>query len=115
MNQHRPALKAALLAALLLLSACGHAQQQHRCAAEAVKQARALLIFHNGADVNVGVDDTAKVLPPLRNPVNPRQLFDVLEVRGYVYRANYQMRLIYARVPGTCALMGQEILERASP
>jgi hypothetical protein len=109
------AVKSTWFAVMLLLSACGHAQQQHRCAADAVKQAKALLIFHNGADVNVGVDETVKVLPPLRNPVNRRQFFDVLEVRGYVYRANYQMRLIYAQIPGACALMGQEILERSTP
>jgi hypothetical protein len=100
---------------MLMLSACGHAQQQHRCAADAIKQAKALLIFHHGAEVNVGVGETVKVLPPLRNPVNRRQFFDVLEVRGYVYRANYQMRLIYAQIPGACALMGQEILERSTP
>lgn len=97
------------------MSGLAHGQHMHRCAAEAIKQAKALLIFHNGADVNVGVDDTAKVLPPLRNPVNRRQFFDVLEVRGYVYRANYQMRLIYAQGQSECVLMGQEILERASP
>jgi hypothetical protein len=107
--------KIAIVAALILLSTLAHGQQTHRCAADALKQARALLIFHNGTDVNVGIEDKVKVLPRLRNPVNPRQFFDVLEVRGYIYRANYQMRLIYAQIPGACALMGQEILERASP
>jgi len=102
-------------AALILLNTFAHAQQTHPCAADAVKQAKALLIFHTSADVNVGIDDTVRMLPPLRNPVNRRQFFDVLEVRGYVYRANYQMRLIYAQIPGSCALMGQEILERSSP
>lgn len=109
------AVKSACCALLLLLSACGHAQQPHRCAGEALKQAKALLMFHAGADVNVGIDDEVKVLAPLRNPVNRNQFFDVLEVRGHVYRANYQMRLIYAQIPGSCALMGQEILERSSP
>jgi hypothetical protein len=51
----------------------------------------------------------------LRNPADRRQQFDVLEVQGYVYRASYQMRLIYARIPGKCVLMGQEILERSHP
>ncbi len=83
----------------------------HRCAADAVKRALELLVFHSGTDTNVGVDETARLLQPLRNPVDRRQWFDVLEVQGYVYRAEYQMRLIYARVPGTCALVGQEILE----
>jgi hypothetical protein len=108
-------LKSIALITLLWLSTAVHGQQTHRCAEDAIRQARALLVFHNGADVNVGVDDTVKVLAPLRNPVNRRQFFDVLEVRGYVYRANYQMRLIYARSERDCALMGQEILERSSP
>lgn len=105
--------KASCCALLLLSSALAHGQ--HRCAAEAIKQAKALLIFHVGGELNASVDETVKVLPPLRNPVNRRQFFDVLEVRGYVYRANYQMRMLYAQIPGTCALMGQEILERSSP
>ncbi|MDM0115404.1 hypothetical protein QTI66_24860 [Variovorax sp. J22R133] len=107
-----------LLLVLLLSCTLAQAQSTHRCAADALKQAKLLLLFHAGAGTNeadVGVDDTVKVLAPLRNPVNQRQLFDVLEVAGYVYRANYRMRLIYARVPGTCALMGQEIIERSSP
>ena len=108
-------MKISILVTLLLLSTLVHAQQTHRCSADAIKQAKALLIFHTGTDVNVSVDDTFKVLVPLRNPVNRRQYFDVLEVHGYVYRANYQMRLIYAQIPGTCALMGQEIIERSSP
>ena len=108
-------LKTTTLTVLFLLSTLAHGQQTHRCAAEAIQQAKTLLIFHHGADMNVGVDDAVKVLAPLRNPVNRRQFFDVLEVRGYVYRANYQMRLIYAQVPGSCALMGQEILKRSSP
>ncbi len=37
--------------------------------------------------------------------------FDVLQVDGAVYKGNYRMRRIYAQIPGTCALMGQEILE----
>ena len=100
---------------LALAHAPAHAQPLHRCAAEAVKQARALLIFHNGGETNVDVEEQIRVMPPLRNPVNRQQWFDVLEVRGYVYRATYQMRLIYARIPDACALMGQEILERSSP
>ena len=107
-------MKISILITLLLLSSVVHAQQTHHCSADAIKQAKALLIFHTGTDVNVSVDDTFKVLTPLRNPVNRRQYFDVLEVHGHVYRANYQMRLIYAQIPSTCALMGQEIIERFS-
>jgi len=108
-------IKFSLIAVVALFSTLAHAQRVHRCTADAIKQAKALLIFHAGGETNVGVEDSVKVLPPLRNPVNRRQFFDVLEVRGYVYRANYQMRLVYAQVPDVCALMGQEILERSSP
>jgi len=106
--------KTPVLFALLFVCTLAHAEPRHRCAPDAIKQAKALLIFHTGAETNVGVDDTVKVLAPLRNPVNRRQSFDVIEVQGYVYRANYQMRLIYARVPGACVLVGQEIIERSS-
>lgn len=107
--------KIALAGLLAGFTAAAHGQQTHRCAEDAIKQARALLAFHAGNTANVGVEETVRIQPALRNPLNRRQFFDVLEVRGFVYRANYQMRLIYAQVPGVCALMGQEILERSSP
>ena len=43
------------------------------------------------------------------------QTFDVLEVWGHIYKADYRMRLIYAQIKGSCALMGQEILEASDP
>ena len=101
---------------LLLSSILAEAQSTHACAADAVKQAKSLLLFHAGVDAqaDAAVEESVRVLPPLRNPANRRQLFDVLEVQGYVYRANYQMRVVYARIPGSCVLMGQEIIERSS-
>ena len=60
------------------------------------------------------IDKSVKELTPIRNPANKKQLFDVLEVWGYIYKGQYRMRLIYARLPGECVLMGQEILEYAS-
>jgi len=38
----------------------------------------------------------------------------VLEVWGHIYKGQYRMRLIYARSPKDCVLVGQEILEYAS-
>ena len=77
-------------------------------------QAKKLLTFHFGPDNRIAIDKSIKVLAPLRNPANKKQLFDVLEVWGYIYKGQYRMRLLYARLPGTCTLMGQEILEFAS-
>jgi hypothetical protein len=39
----------------------------------------------------------------------------VLEVWGHIYKADYRMRLIYGQIKGSCALMGQEILEASDP
>ncbi len=102
---------------LVMSCTLAQAAPAHRCAEDALKQAKSLLLFHAGTDsqADAGVEDGVKVLPPLRNPVDRRQQFDVLQVQGYVYRASYQMRVIYARIPGKCVLMGQEILERSSP
>lgn len=109
-------MKTLVLLALLLAGSSGaQADSGHRCGADALRQAKALLVFHTGgAEEDTGVDDRVKLLAPLRNPVNRQQVFDVLQVQGHVYRASYQMRLIYARVPGACVLMGQEIIERSS-
>ena len=107
-------MKPFLFASLLLISSFACAQQSHPCAAQAIKQARALLLFHHGADVNLGVDESARVMPPVRNPADNKQLLDVLEVNGYVYRTSYRMRLIYKRPLTGCALMGQEVLESSS-
>jgi len=115
--------KTLLLVALLLSSTWTQAQTAqttnsakpaHRCSTHALRQAKALLTFHSGDEANSVVEDRFTVLAPLRNPANQRQQFDVLQVQGYVYRANYQMRLIYAQTPGVCVLMGQEIIERSS-
>ena len=86
----------------------------HRCAEAASKQARALLAFHAGSGTAIDIDAEVRVLAPLRNPVNRRQMLDVLEVQGHVYRADYRLRLIYARIPGDCVLMGQEVIELSS-
>ena len=90
------------------------AQGPHRCAASATEQARKLLAFHLGSDSRIEIEPAVKQLPAIRNPANRRQQFDVLEIWGTVYKAQYRMRLIYARLPNECVLMGQEILENSS-
>jgi len=90
------------------------APQTHRCSAAAIEQAQKLLTFHFGPDARIELDKSVKVLAPIRNPANRAQRFDVLEVGGHIYKGNYRMRLIYARVPNDCVLMGQEVLELAS-
>jgi hypothetical protein len=103
-----------ILLAVFALTAPVRAEQVHRCSADAVKRAEALLRFHVGLTENVSVENAVRVLAPVRNPANAGQSFDVLEVQGYVYRATYRMRLIYAQMPDSCVLMGQEILEHSS-
>jgi len=84
------------------------------CAAGAKDRANKLLNFHSGPDDRLMIDKTAKELPSMRNPEDPKQRFEVLEVWGYIYKARYRMRFIYYNSPTTrCLLMGEEILEYA--
>lgn len=110
-----------LLAAALLLSPATplHAQKQHACAADAVAKAMQLLKLHfiDGVEdknfkATVGPD--VKVLPPVK-ALKGNGRFDVIEVWGAIYKADYRMRLIYAQINGSCVLMGQEILEASDP
>ena len=92
----------------------------HRCTADAKVRAEQLLRLHyadgeSPASIqNVGVGDKARVLAPVK-ALKGAGSFDVLELGGYVYRAEYRIRLIYARIPDACLLMGQEIIERSDP
>ena len=95
-------------------SSSAAAQKPHRCSAAAIEQAPKLLAFHFGPDSRAEIDKSVKVLASIRNPANTAQRFDVLEVWGHIYKGDYRMRFIYARVPGECVLMGQEVLEFAS-
>ena len=90
------------------------AQGAHRCAPAAREQAQKLLAFHAGGDDRIQIDKSVRTLLPMRNPANRLQRFDVLEVWGRIYKGQYRLRLIYARTPKECVLMGQEVIEYAS-
>ena len=60
------------------------------------------------------IDPTVKQLPRLK-ALKGSGKFDVLEVWGHIYKADYRMRFIYAQIPGSCLLMGQEIIEASDP
>lgn len=107
-------MKRMALAILLLAGQSTYAASAHRCAADAIGKAEKLLEFHVGSDDPLDIDKSVKVLTPIRNPANAKQKFDVLEVRGSVYKGQYRMRFLYAQLPGDCLLMGQEILAHAS-
>ncbi len=107
-------LKTLFLLTSLSFSATTFAAPQ--CAAEALIQAKKLLSFHSDGDERVEIlaDEKVKELPSMRNPVNKKQKFQVLEVNGYIYKGAYRMRLIYYRSGSECVLMGQEVLGLAS-
>ena len=108
-------MKAAVLAALLVVAAGSVPALAHPCDGDAEARAEALLRFHfEEPDADVGIGDGVKQLPSLK-ALKGSGSFDVLEVWGYIYRAEYRMRFIYAQIPGSCVLMGQEILEASDP
>ena len=105
-----------LLPLVPLAAALLAATPPHRCAAAARAHATPLLALHRGPDDRIAIDSAVRVLAPARSPAGGT--LDVLEVQGFVYRARYRMRFLYAppRDPrGECLLMGQEILELARP
>ena len=104
-----------VLAALLFVVSPA-AAIAHPCDADAIKRSMPLLKLHFESEdlENAGVDDTVKQLPPVK-ALRGNGKFDVLEVWGHIYTADYRMRFIYAQIPGDCVLMGQEILEASDP
>ena len=102
------------LAAVALVFAAGSANA-HPCDQDAIKRATPLLKFHfENEQADVGIDDTAKTLAPIK-ALSGRGKYDVLEVWGHIYKADYRMRFIYAQGDDSCLLMGQEILEASDP
>jgi len=102
-----------LISCVLLVSTALTYAKNHDCAVPALEQARKLLSFHADGDDRIAIDKAVKELPSLKNPADPQQRLQVLEVWGYIYKARYRMRLIYAPMAGSCTLMGQEVLEYA--
>lgn len=100
----------------LVASSAVFAKPPHPCAADAREKARALLTLHmDGTNMNLNVSDDIVRRAPVR-ALKGKGKFDVLETIGYVYKAQYRIRLIYAPMPDkSCVLMGQEIFEIADP
>jgi hypothetical protein len=106
---------APVFALLVLIGSCSFCRAADpACAEGAINRAKQLLAFHAGADERTTIDKTAKQLPSIRNPEDPNQKFEVLEVWGYIYKGKYRMHFLYYNSPATrCLLMGEEILEFA--
>ena len=102
------------LALLALTLATPALAQTPPCAVEASKAALKLLKLHTEGDDRASVDGAVRKIGTVK-PLTGKGAFDVLEVAGYVYKGEYRIRLIYAQMPGSCVLMGQEILERSNP
>ena len=94
---------------ILLVSASGVAAA-HPCDQDAIERATPLLKlqFDAGDDEveNLAIDDTVKTLAPVR-ALKGSGKFDVLEVWGHIYKADYRMRFIYAQ--------GDELLPADGP
>lgn len=92
----------------------------HPCEADAIARADKLLRLHFADDSNAtnienfSIDDKVTKRAPIKNTMGKGK-FDVLEVMGGIYKAEYRMRFIYAQIKDTCALMGQEVLEMSNP
>jgi hypothetical protein len=108
-------MKLVLAAAALLTAAAVVPAIAHPCDADAQARAVPLLQLHfEDPQAEVGIGDEVRELGPVK-ALKGSGKFDVLEVWGYIYKAEYRMRFIYAQIPDTCLLMGQEIIEASDP
>lgn len=105
---------AAALMGLAFVSNSARASTAHPCASDALTRAVKLLALQAESDQPGSIGKSVAVKQAVRNPANIKQKFDVLAISGFVYKAEYRMRFIYAQIPGQCALVGQEILEYTS-
>ena len=105
---------AAAFIVLAALSTSARASTAHPCASDAFKRAVKLLALQAESDQPGSIGKSVAVMKAVRNPANNKQKFDVLAISGFVYKAEYRMRFLYAQIPGQCALVGQEILEDTS-
>jgi hypothetical protein len=108
--------KIAIAVLLVLFFASPASASEPHCSREATEQAKKLLTFHMGLRFvdRMGFDSPV-IMPAIKNPLDSKQKFNVLEVMGYVApHGQYRMRFIYFAPAGShCTLMGQEILEYA--
>ncbi|HET7716421.1 MAG TPA: hypothetical protein VFK86_12425 [Bauldia sp.] len=104
-----------LVLAVLLFAIAAVPAYAHPCDEDARARAVPLLRLHfDDPQADVGVGEEIKELAPVK-ALQGSGKFDVLEVWGYIYKAEYRMRFIYAQIPDTCVLMGQEIIEASDP
>lgn len=105
----------AILATLSLSTGTLWAAPIHPCASQAAEQALKLLKFHgDGADRAEIFKDRITSIGTIK-ALKGSGRFDVLEVPGGIYKADYRIRMIYAQIPGECVLMGQEVIEQSDP
>lgn len=80
------------------------AEQRHRCAGDALQRAPALLKLHlPDSGHPFGFGDQVEQITPIANPAAPRQTFDVLQGWGFVYKAKYRLRFLYAQGEGVAS------------
>ena len=105
-------MRVALLAGLvcLLLGKAASADTGHTCSSNAVSRAGKLLVFYADPDGPWAVDKNAIKIGTVA-AIHGKRRYDVLQVWGYIYKARYRMRFIYATVGGQCVLVGEEIFE----
>jgi len=109
---------AIVVAAATVLSFAGAADAKtHRCAADAVEKAKALLRFHAGPEAGGAVygDGGNAIQRKSVKALKGKGLLDVLEVNSDIYKATYRMRFLYIRSKDDCTLIGQEIFEVVDP
>jgi hypothetical protein len=87
-----------------------------KCSDQALNQAMKILIFHTntGDEFIKEIDSSSIKYKTIKNPLNPKQIFQVIEIRGSMEKMEYRIQLTYFPVGGLCVLVGEEILQIAN-
>jgi len=83
-------MKTVLASFAFVVAATAAQAEPHACAADAIAKADQLLRFHGEVQSGqpAAVDQNVKVLPPVK-ALKGNGRFDVLEVWGHIYKADY--------------------------
>ena len=84
-----------------------------RCITQAKETALKILKLHSNNDDRATVAETVTAKPGINSPTKVK--LEVVEVPGFVYKAEYRLRVLFLQEPQSCTVMGFELVDLSVP
>ena len=84
-----------------------------RCVTQAKETALKILKLHSNNDDRASVAETVTAKPGISSPRKVK--LEVVEVPGFVYKAEYRLRVLFLQEPQSCTVMGFELVDLSVP